>query len=225
MRMINRFFRVIVLLAITMTLSWTSVAAAVSEDGFKDVDENDAHYEGIMALSGQGIINGYEDGTFQQWGELSRQHAAVVLYKLLNQRTTMENDLDVDKVLDQYDDVDANSRYAHEIAFVTYAGIFNGHKNKFMPHKALSREELATILVTTFNLSEHDVDKQVRINLDNVNPSHKSSVQTLANLGFTNQLDDYRPQEATTRGSYATMLHLVQTLLEEEYDDDGNKIQ
>src|SRR5699024_1200047 len=95
MLMINRFFRVIVLLAITMTLSWTSVAAAVSEDGFKDVDENDAHYEGIMALSEQGIINGYEDGTFQQWGELSRQHAAVVLYKLLNQRTTMENDLDV----------------------------------------------------------------------------------------------------------------------------------
>src|SRR5699024_8786594 len=128
--------------AITMTLSWTSVAAAVSEDGFKDVDENDAHYEGIMALSEQGIINGYEDETFQQWGELSRQHAAVVLYKLLNQRTTMENDLDVDKVLDQYDDVDANSRYAHEIAFVTYTGIFNGHKNKFKIGRASCRRRM-----------------------------------------------------------------------------------
>lgn len=225
MPMINRLFRGIVLLSITLTLSWTSVVTAVSEDGFNDVDKNDAHYDGIMALSEQGIINGYGDGTFQQWRELSREHAAVVLYKLLNQRTTMENDMDVDKVLDQYDDIDANSRYAHEIAFVTYAGIFNGHKNKFMPHKALSREELATILDTTFHLSEHDVDKQVHINLDNVNPSHKKSVQTLANLGFTNQLDDYRPQEATTRGSYATMLYLIQILLEEEYDDGGNKIQ
>lgn len=222
--MFKRFFRtgLVMVLVFTVGLS-TTVSAESSGDGFKDVDEEDAHYEGIMALSEQGIINGYEDGTFRQWGDLSRQHAAVILYNVLNLRTIMGIE-DLEDVLEQYDDIDADDRYANEIASVTYAGIFKGYKGKFMPNKPLSREELATVLDKAFDLSDYDVDKQVRINLDNVSSAHKESVQTLANLGFTNQLDDYRPVEATTRGSYATMLHLIQIFIEEQ-SEGGNRIQ
>lgn len=217
---LNKKWKVSVIIVITIMLSLSTMVSATSQNNFSDVKEDSPHYEAIMSLSEKGIINGYEDGTFGQWEDLSRQHAAVILYKLLNLRTLAK----VDEVLEQYDDVDTNSRYANEIAAVTFAGIFNGDDGKFMPNESLTREQMASILTKAFDLKEYDVDEEVAVYLGNVSASHKDSVQTLANLKFTNQLDDYRPAESTTRGAFATMVHLITTFIAEKGNQKSEKL-
>ena len=199
-----------------MTMTLSTHVVGDSQDGFSDITEDSTHYEAIMALSQEGIINGYEDGTFRQWESVSRAQAAVILYKTLNMRGLAN----IDDVLDKYDDIDSDSRYANEIAAVTYAGIFKGNQGKFRPYEPLSREQMASILVKAFDLSDEEITESVDIFLGNVSDSHKESVQMLANLGITNRLDDYRPRESTSRGAFATMLHLVVSFIEEESDHD-----
>jgi len=199
-----------------MTITLSTVVVADSQNGFSDITEDSPHYEAIMALSQDGIINGYADGTFKQWETVTRSQAAVILYNTLNMRTLTN----LDDILNQYDDIDRESRYANEIAAVTYAGIFKGNQGKFRPYEPLSRQQMASILVNAFDLSDEEITEDVDIFLDNVSDSHKDSVQTIANLGITNRLDDYRPRENTSRGAFATMLHLVITFIEDESEHE-----
>lgn len=50
---------------------------------FKDVNENDWFYKFVNALSDEGIINGYEDGTFQPNNSITRAEVSAMMYKAL----------------------------------------------------------------------------------------------------------------------------------------------
>src|SRR5699024_9659178 len=65
--------------------------------------------------------------------------------------------------------------------------------------------QMATIIVRAHEFKTSDT--KVDINLKNVSPSHEKGVQILANLKITNQLDDFRPSEMTTRGQFASFLY------------------
>lgn len=204
------------LICLILILASPSLAFANSQDkGFKDLTEDSPHYEAIMALSEERIVSGYEDGTFRQWTHVTRGQAAVILYNTLNIRSLTHTNME--EVLEQYEDINPDSRYANEIAAVTYAGIFQGREGKFKPYEPLSRQQMATILVKAFKLSDKGIE-DVDMYLGNVSDSHQENVQTIANLGITNRLDDYRPKEDTTRGAFATMLYLVLDFLEKDSD-------
>ncbi|MBO8156681.1 MAG: S-layer homology domain-containing protein [Bacillaceae bacterium] len=179
-----------------------AVAPAVSADShsFTDVQEGDAHYEAIMDLSAKGVIQGYEDGSFGVNDPLQRRHAAVLFAKALE----LDAPENLDDVLAGLEDVTADSLYAEQIAAVVNAEIFKGSAGSFMPSDDLTREQMATVLVKAFGLT--DTGEELDINLDNVSPSHKDNVKILAQHGITNQLDDFRPSEAVTRGQFATFL-------------------
>src|SRR5699024_981485 len=171
MRRVRRKIRLTFLICLIMTITLSTVVVADSQNGFSDITEDSPHYEAIMALSQDGIINGYADGTFKQWETVTRSQAAVILYNTLNMRTLTN----VDDILNQYDDIDRESRYANEIAAVTYAGIFKGNQGKFRPYEPLSRQQMASILVNAFDLSDEEITEDVDIFLDNVSDSHKDS--------------------------------------------------
>src|SRR5690625_3635568 len=183
---------------------------------YDDVSKDNAHYEGIQALTAQGVFKGYESNEFKPWENISREHMAVVLSKLENYKEP-EN---IEDILKKYKDVDSDSRYAKEIAMMTEAGIFSGDEDgNFNPKANMTRQQMATVLVHAMSLDEGDDVEDVDINLDNVSLSHKENVQILANLGLTNQLDDFRPYEPISRGAIATLINKAQ-LIDKDQDNE-----
>ncbi|MGY0691319.1 S-layer homology domain-containing protein [Virgibacillus sp. FSP13] len=171
---------------------------------FTDVPKGSSHYESIYALANMEAIRGYrlDDGSYiyRPGKELSRSHAAVMFTKAL--KLPVPND--VAGVLENFSDIDTSHLYAEEIAATYQAGIFQGSEGKFMD-KALTREQMATVIAEAFDLQETGVDTGVR--LDNVSPAHQDSVSLLAQHGITVELDNYRPFETVTRGQFATFLY------------------
>lgn len=217
----KKFFRKFVSTAMVTTaaaaITVPSVFAA-DFNGFSDVQSSDDHYEAINALAEQGIITGYEDDTFRQWRNVDRRHAAVMLYEAMG----VDAPADLDDALGSYNDIDSKSLYAKQIAAVTNTGVFKGNDGKFNPDGDLTREQMATVLVLALDLDEYNTEQDVTINLDNVSTSHKENVQILANLGATNQLDNFRPQESISRGAFATFLYLAQKTID---DAEGIEVQ
>src|SRR5699024_10093530 len=188
--------------ALTLLLVGTSAVSAAEWEGFTDVTEEDTHYEAIKALTEQEILNGYPDGTFDQWSNIERQHVAHILFKVED----FEVPSNIDEVLDNYSDVSSKSEYGEEIAALTEAGVFKGDDGKFRPDDPITREQIASVLVKALDLDEVNAE-EIEINLSNVDPSHQEFVQILANLELTNQLDDYRPAEQITRAASASLIY------------------
>ncbi|WP_106496172.1 S-layer homology domain-containing protein [Lentibacillus sp. Marseille-P4043] len=194
--------------SLAATAAAVAVVPAVSAaefNGYTDVNPGDSHYDGIKALTEQGVIKGYEDGSFGVYDNVTRQQVAVMLSKAMN----LDTPSDVAGALNVYSDVDENSLYAEEIAAVTEANVFKGSNGEFNPDEDITREQMATVLVLAFGLDQYDVS-DVDVNLDGVGDSHADRVQVLANLEITNQVEDFRPEEGITRGAFSTMLHLSQ---------------
>lgn len=217
---LNKLFISFVIICSVISLGMTTVSAE-SWEGYEDVSKDDAHYEGIKELSKQGVLTGYESNKFKPWENISRAHMAVVLSRV----NDYEEPEDISKILESYKDINANSMYAKEIAALTEAEVFGGDENdNFDPDADITREQMASVLVSAMNLDQYDAD-EVDINLENVDKSHKSSVQVLANLELTTELDDFRPAKPITRAAVATLVDRTQTYVEEQDDqEDDNDI-
>src|SRR5699024_9296243 len=81
--------------------------------------------------------------------------------------------------------------------------------------------QMATVLVKGLDLNQYDEGDDVNVNLDKVSVDHKDSVQTLANLGITNQLGDegdnnFEGYNDISRAAFATFLYKANNVTEEE---------
>jgi hypothetical protein len=191
--------------AISTILMAVSTEPATQSIYYRDVKPGDTHYEGIQWLTKKGIT-GYEDGTFGVGKSLTRPHAAIMFTRALGLSIPSK-----DAITQYFKDVQPTDLYADFIAAVGQAGIFKGDAGNFNPDQGLTREQMASTLVNAFHLTSGS--KHVKINLDNVSPTHWQNVQILADLGITNQLDDFRPKEIVTRGQFATFLYLTSQYL------------
>lgn len=186
--------------AVTMV---APVVASADTPEFSDVSPSNAHYDNIMKLAGTGAIQGHPDGTFQPWENVTRGQVAVMLTNALN----LEIPENVESVLEEYSDVNPGERYADEVAAVTAAGIFKGTQDgTFARYSNITRQQMATALVEAFNLADYDTGHDVDVNLDRVSESHAKNVQILANLGITNQLEDFGAYEDISRAAFSTFL-------------------
>lgn len=209
--------------AVIIGLVVPSITTEAANNDFSDVSNDHWAAEDIYRFVDEEVINGYTDGTFGPDDRITRAQTAVMLARVL--------DLDVpagEEVTKHFDDVKANEEAAGEIAAVSEAGIMTGKDKQFNPHESLNREQLASVLVRGFSL---EADDNVDIYLDNVSEPHRDSVQQLANLGITDQLDDFRPIENGTRAHFVAMLARVidndseedlTELLKEVYENEVN---
>lgn len=178
------------------------------EDDDVDIDEGfikktNPHYDNVVKLFKQGVVQGYPDGKFHPWNDVSRGQVALMLTNALD----LEVPTDVNKVLKTYSDIQSGDRYAEEIAAVTKAGIFKGKADgTFDRYSKISRQQMATVLVEGLNLKDYDNGKDVGINKDKISASHVDNVQVLANLEITNQKDDFRAYDNLSRGAFSTFL-------------------
>ncbi|SFD86511.1 S-layer homology domain-containing protein [Lentibacillus persicus] len=211
--MSNNKFRKIAVPAMAASASVLAVAPAVSAQdvSFTDIDESYTHYDNIMTLAEQGVISGYPDGEFKPYESITRGQVAVMLANALE----LETPEDVGEVLEAYNDVDENSDYAEAIAAVTEAGVFQGSDGEFDEWGNITREQMATVLVEGFNLNDIEPEQEAELNRDHISDSHVENVQTLANLGITNQLNDFQAYNDIRRDQFSTFVVLTQNVVAE----------
>lgn len=180
----------------------TVVAPAMAEGkSFTDISPKFFAYEEVMGLSNSGVINGYADGTFRPYLTITRGQTAMMLASALDLPSAAKTKL--------FKDVSNNSPYYNAVSAVVQAGIIKGYGDDFKPHATLTREEMATIMVRAFHLSEKAQVQVPFTDLKSVSPTHRKNVEILFQNGLTMGKDGktYAPKESVTRVQFSMFLY------------------
>lgn len=117
-----------------------NLEAAVYQEAYRDVRQNDWFAPYVLSLSEKGIVTGY-DGSFNPDAFISRQDAAVIAWRALEyQGRTAE-------ARGSFDDFEEISGYAKEaVAKLAGLHVINGYEGRFAPMDNTTRAEAAAIL-------------------------------------------------------------------------------
>ena len=122
------------------------------EEQFSDVSEGDWFYDNVMDAAANGYVNGYTDGTFGPTKDITRAEFATMVANAFGYETN--NDVDP-----AFKDVEQGHWANGAIAFCAERGYINGYTDgTFQPNKTISRQEAASILKNTFNLTGNTGD-------------------------------------------------------------------
>ncbi len=113
---------------------------------FTDVKEG-AYYAGPVAwASANGVVNGYEDGTFRPASSITREQLAAILYRYAQYRGLVGPNAPMGSP-DQFPDGASLSPYAVEaMRWAIGAGLLNGIDGRLQPQGTASRAQVAVIL-------------------------------------------------------------------------------
>ncbi|MBQ4631062.1 MAG: S-layer homology domain-containing protein [Clostridia bacterium] len=146
-------FKRLTALAVTLVFALTSLigVTAFAEDDsiFSDVPETNSYYEAITSLVADGVINGYDDGTFKPDATITRAEFS----KLLAVGSTPAGTV-FGQTTTQFSDVaDSTSSSAWAIPYIAYAvGIkaINGYEDgTFRPTNPVTYGEAVKMIVCT----------------------------------------------------------------------------
>ncbi|MFJ5790516.1 S-layer homology domain-containing protein [Lysinibacillus sp. NPDC093197] len=128
------------------------VPTAQAAEGFSDVDLSKEYGAAVKDLAARGIINGYSDGTFKPFADVTRGQVAKILANLLA--------LDTQNVIDpHFTDVQQSDEYYGAIAALANEGITSGFANgSFGVNQAITREQLASMLTSAYQLVNNAED-------------------------------------------------------------------
>ena len=117
---------------------------------FSDVNPGDWFYENVMNAAAKGYVSGMGDGTFAPNATTTRaQFAAMIANAMGFDAETDEIDVETAFV-----DVPATHWGAKAIAFCAENGYMNGDADgNFRPDANITRQEVASVLVNTFKLT------------------------------------------------------------------------
>ncbi len=117
---------------------------------FSDVNPGDWFYENVMNAAAKGYVSGMGDGTFQPNGNTTRAQFASMIAKAMGFDPETD-EIDVETALV---DVPATHWGAKAIAFCAENGYMNGDADgNFRPDANITRQEVASVLVNTFKLT------------------------------------------------------------------------
>lgn len=100
----------------------------VSNPNFKDIPTNHLYFGAIAALRQEGIIDGYEDGTFRQHEFIQRNHVAKILANAFKLKVSNTNSLPFTDVRVEYKDAIA-ALYENNVTTGKTATLFDGSSN------------------------------------------------------------------------------------------------
>ena len=122
------------------------------EEQFSDVAPGAWYYDNVMDAAANGYVNGYTDGTFGPTKDITRAEFAAMVANVFGYETN--NDVDP-----AFKDVEQGHWANGAIAFCAERGYINGYTDgTFQPNKTITRQEAASILKNTFNLTGNTGD-------------------------------------------------------------------
>ena len=136
-------FKRVISAVIALALS-ASTLVAVSAAKFTDVDDTNVNAEAINALAALDVVSGYEDGSFNPEGDITRAEAARMIVSALN----MNADADAAKGTSRFTDVNEQASWASGFINVGVAqGYINGMDDTtFAPQSKVTYAQMCTML-------------------------------------------------------------------------------
>lgn len=126
-----------------------SVSSVVYNTYFTDVNSDDWYAGVVVAAKNAGLIDGFEDGTFQPNKEITREQLTALVVRALN-FAGVKTDVTASEqtsLLAKYTDADSIVWAQEEVAAAIKAGIVNGLTDTTLaPGKNATRAESVTIL-------------------------------------------------------------------------------
>ena len=147
-------------------------------------------------------IVGYEDGSVQPEGDITRAEVATIFFRLL---TDESRDAFWSQTND-YTDVPADAWYNNAVSTLTNAGIIDGYEDgTFKPDGNITRAEFATIAVRFFEATYDGED----LFSDIAGHWAQDYINEAANAGVVDGYPDgtFRPQQYITRAEAMTMVN------------------
>jgi len=147
-------------------------------------------------------IVGYEDGSVQPEGDITRAEVATIFFRLL---TDESRDAFWSQTND-YTDVPADAWYNNAVSTLTNAGIIDGYEDgTFKPDGNITRAEFATIAVRFFEATYDGED----LFSDIAGHWAQDYINEAANAGIVDGYPDgtFQPQQLITRAEAVTMVN------------------
>jgi uncharacterized repeat protein (TIGR02543 family) len=164
---------------------------------FSDISQGHWGWTMIQEMAKQGIIAGYQDGTFKPNAPIQRQHAALMLTRVL--------ELEPKKETLVFNDIPKTHLYFDEISQVQQAGLFDGIDGNFEPKANMTRAHIAKVLVLAFNLTSTTKDTFSDVPITHW--AHDSIAILAANRITIGDNGNFRPNDPVTRAEFATFLY------------------
>ena len=125
----------------------TPVVSEGSAAPFRDVGSWSPYFEALCWAKASGIANGYSGGTFRPDAPVTRQQAAVMLYRYA-QVTELETEEISGRELASYQDAAAVPAWSREaVTWAVDSGLwFSGSAAELKPAEAVTGEELTVLL-------------------------------------------------------------------------------
>ena len=190
-------------IAVPVMVAPSPTEAQTYSKTFTDVTPSHPYYDIIHGMAAQGIINGYPDGKFRPNTLISRQHAALLINKVVDLKETTP--------LKKFKDVPDSYMYYNAIQKLQKSGLIQPDSNgNFQPNKSLTRGEMAKILTIAFDLKVK-ADYQFP---DVVGTGYEEYVKALYSNGVTTGYGDYtfKVNEPLTRAHYALFMNRAMNL-------------
>ncbi|WP_338657303.1 S-layer homology domain-containing protein (plasmid) [Sporosarcina psychrophila] len=195
----NKLFIATLAFAVTIPAIIVPVQAeAVVKTPFKDVTTKSPYYDIIHTMRDQGIVSGFEDGTFRANESISRKHAAALVSRAKK--------LPAVKPFVKFKDVSESNTYFNDIKKLQQAGIFVADaKGNLNPNQPITRAEMAKILAIAF-----DLKGKAGKDFPDVPKSHSAYdyVSAIyANEVTTGDNGVFKPDAPLTRAHYAVFMY------------------
>ncbi|WP_339215162.1 S-layer homology domain-containing protein [Solibacillus sp. FSL W8-0372] len=202
--------------AATATLVASAIVPVASAASLSDISGN-THEEAITALVSDGIISGYQDGTFKPNKELTRSDVVKLLGKFLETKG-YEAAADY-KTRPAFADLTTktNEELLKYASVVKEAGVFVGSNGNLLAGDPITRENMAITLVRTVNtvynvsLEEFVASQDFKGDVTDLNQAKAEARTAISVLDFydiTNPAAPaFNPKGNTTRGQFASFLH------------------
>ena len=172
---------------------------------FSDVQEKDWFCEAVTYVSSQGLMNGMEGTLFGPHAPMTRGMLVTVLYRMAGSPAA--------PVGMPFQDVDPDRYYAKPVAWAAWYGIVNGYEgNRFLPDRAVTREELAVIFYRYAQYRQYDTgqrgDLRVFADHQKVQTYSWEALSWACGAGLMNGMDGNQiaPQGLAVRAQVAAIL-------------------
>lgn len=173
---------------------------------YRDVPASFWAYNEIMNASQNGIIQGYEDGSFQPNAHISRKHSVLMLQRFFGWD-------DLGSYISPFQDVESTLTVSNFSIMSAYRqGVIQGYNEQFFkPNNPLTRGQMALILARSLDLDGVPFTGN-SYSFDDVKPTDEfyDEVQHLASMGIISNQDRFRPNDYISRAEFAAMIFRIE---------------
>jgi len=185
----------------------TAAGGAIAQPTFPDVDEDHPFFTEIEAVNDEGVLTGFDDGTFRPTIDVTRRAAAAVFFRMAGEPA---GDFE-QQAADAFTDVTTETSFANEIGWLVSEGITTGFDDgTFKPGREVTRRAAAAFFFRFAGEPEGDYAAQAADAFTDITTetSFANEIGWLVSEGITTGFDDgtFRPGNNVTRQAFAAFV-------------------